>query len=67
MHRYHMVVRNSDGGFALIRHDDAVRILYFAELEKRAIEDYCAARARGDGAAMMDAARRWERAANYVG
>jgi hypothetical protein len=40
--------------------------LLFAELENLAIGDFEAARASGDGAAMMDAARRWERAESYI-
>jgi hypothetical protein len=45
-----------------MRHDEAVRVLYFAELERAAINDFEDARKRGDGQAMRAAAIRWERA-----
>jgi hypothetical protein len=50
----------------MITHADAVEILRFAALENLAIADFEAARARGDGVAMTDAARRWERDENYL-
>lgn len=48
-------------------HDEAMTVLYFAELEKVAKEDFEEARERGDGPAMMAAAIRWERAESQVG
>ncbi len=47
-------------------HDEAVTVLYFAELERAAIKAFEDARERGDGPAMMAAAIRWERADNQI-
>jgi hypothetical protein len=47
-----------------MRHDEAVMVLYFAELEQAAINDFEDARKRRDGPAMRAAAIRWERAEN---
>jgi hypothetical protein len=46
----------------MIRHNEAVRVLHFAELEDAVIEDFKSARERGDGPAMREAAIIWERA-----
>jgi hypothetical protein len=49
-----------------MRHDEAVEVLHFAELERTAIKDFESARERGDGPAMREAADRWERAENEI-
>lgn len=47
-------------------HDEAVRVLSFAELERAAIEGFQNARKRGDELGMRQAAISWERAENQI-
>jgi hypothetical protein len=49
-----------------LRHDEAMMILHFSELEEIAIADFERARERRDGLAMAEAEARWERAASKI-